>query len=115
MEKLRNRVNVTLCNDEIKAKKMIALPTFKHAEIINADFVMIHRLHTKIKQNKQIYTGFPFSKFRRRTCIVFTTISYDCDTLVSCYSILTTCKMIHVFKCYYVLCVCHYFIMYAAC
>jgi len=30
MENLRNRVNVTLCNDEIKAKKIIALPTFKH-------------------------------------------------------------------------------------
>ena len=41
MENLRNRVNVTLCNDEIKAKKMIALPTFKHAEIINEDLVML--------------------------------------------------------------------------
>ena len=28
MENLRNRVNVTLCNDEIKAKKIIASPTF---------------------------------------------------------------------------------------
>jgi len=27
VENLRNRVNGTLCNDEIKAKKMIALPT----------------------------------------------------------------------------------------
>ena len=44
MENLRNRVNVTLCNDKIKAKKIIALPTFKHAVIINKDLVMIHRL-----------------------------------------------------------------------
>jgi len=29
MENLRNRINVTLCNNEIKAKKMIALPTSK--------------------------------------------------------------------------------------
>jgi len=37
---------------------MIALPTFKHAEIINEDLVMIHHLPNKIKQNKPIYTGF---------------------------------------------------------
>ena len=57
MENLRNRVNVSLCNDEIKAKKIIASPTFKHAEIINENLIMIHRLPTKIKQNKPIYTG----------------------------------------------------------
>ena len=54
MENLRNRVNVSLCNDEIKAKKMIALPTFKHAEIINENLVMIHRLPTK-NQTKQTH------------------------------------------------------------
>jgi len=58
MENLRNRVNVCLCNDEIKAKKMIASPTFKHVEIINKDLVMIQRLPAQIIQNKPIYTGF---------------------------------------------------------
>ena len=41
MENLRNRVNVSLCNDEIKAKNIVASPTFKHAEIINENLVMI--------------------------------------------------------------------------
>ena len=58
MENLRNRVNVTLCNNEIKAKKLIASPTFKHFEIINENLVMIHRLRSKIKLNKPIYSGF---------------------------------------------------------
>ena len=58
MQNLRNRVNVCLCNDEVKAKKLISSPTFKHVEIINEDLVMIHRIHTKIEQNKPIYTGF---------------------------------------------------------
>ena len=58
MENLRNRVNVCLCNDEVKAKKLISSPTFKHVEIINEDLVMIHRVRAKIEQNKPIYTGF---------------------------------------------------------
>jgi len=58
MENLRNRVNITLCNDEIKVKKLIASPTFKHFEIINENLVMVHRLRAKIKMNKPIYTGF---------------------------------------------------------
>jgi len=39
----------------------------------------------------------------------------DCDTFVSCYSVLTARKTIGVFKCYYALYGYHYFIMYAAC
>ena len=58
MENLRNRLNVVLCNDAIKAKKMIALPTFKSAEIINPNLVMINRLRSRIYQNKPVYTGF---------------------------------------------------------
>jgi len=58
MENLRNRVNVNLVNDQTKAKKLIALPTFKHLEIINSELVMFHRLRAKIHQNKPIYTGF---------------------------------------------------------
>jgi len=58
MENLRNRVNIVLCNNEIKAKKLIALPTFKHAEIINDNLVMIHRQRTRVHANKPIYIGF---------------------------------------------------------
>ena len=58
MENLRNRINVSLCDNETKAKKMIASPTFKHTEIINENLVMIHRTPPKIKLNKPIYIGF---------------------------------------------------------
>jgi len=100
MENLRNRVNVTLCNDEIKAKKMIALPTFKHAEIINEDLVMLHRLPTKIKQNKPIYTGFSILEiskahmYRFHYDVVLAKYGLDCrllftDTDSFCYHIKT--------------------------
>jgi len=58
MENARNRVNVVLCDDANKAKKLIAQPTFQHVEIINPELVMIHRLRAKIHQTKPIYTGF---------------------------------------------------------
>ena len=100
MENLRNRVNVTLCNDEIKAKKMIASPTFKHAEIINENLVMIHRLRTKIKQNKPIYTGFSILElskahmYRFHYDVMLAKYGLDCrllftDTDSFCYHIKT--------------------------
>jgi len=58
MENVRNRVNVVLCDDANKAKKLIAQPTFQHVEIINPELVMIPRLRARIYQNKPIYTGF---------------------------------------------------------
>ena len=41
MENLQNCVNINRVNDQTKAKKMIASPTFKHLEIINPELVMI--------------------------------------------------------------------------
>jgi len=100
MENLRNRVNVTLCNDETKAKKIIALPTFKHAEIINENLVIIHRLPIKINQNKPIYTGFSILElskahmYRFHYDVVLAKCGLDCrllftDTDSFCYHIKT--------------------------
>ena len=58
MENLRNRICVNLVNDERKFKKLYAQPTVRHVEIINPHLVMVHRLRSKIHQNKPIYTGF---------------------------------------------------------
>jgi len=100
MENLRNRMNVNLVNDEIKAKKLIALPTFKHLEIINPDLVMIHRLKAKIHQNKPIYTGFSILEiskahmYRFHYDVMLDKYKLDCrllftDTDSLCYSIRT--------------------------
>jgi len=58
MENLRNRVNIVLCYDEIKAKKLIALLTYKHVDIINENLVIIHRQRTRVYANKPTYIGF---------------------------------------------------------
>ena len=100
MENLRNRVNICLCDDEIKAKKMIASPTFKHVEIIKDDLVMIHRLPTQIKQNKPSYTGFSIldiSKahmYRFHYDVIVAKYGQDCtllftDTDSFCYHVRT--------------------------
>ena len=100
LENIRNRVNITLCDDEIKAKKLIALPTFKHAEIINSNLVMIHRMKAKIYQNKPIYTGFSILElskahmYRFHYDIMLAKYGLNCrllftDTDSFCYSITT--------------------------
>jgi len=60
MENVRNHINinVVLCDDANKAKKMIAQPTFHHVEIINENLVMIQHLRVRIHENKPIYTGY---------------------------------------------------------
>jgi len=100
MENLRNRMNVNLVNDQIKAKKLIASPTFKHLEIINSDLVMIHRLKSKVHQNKPIYTGFSILEifkahiYRFHYDVILPKYGLDCrllftDTDSFCYSIRT--------------------------
>ena len=100
MENLRNRVNVNLVNDQTKAIKMIALPTFKHLEIINPELVMIHRLRAKIHQNKPIYTGFSILElskvhmYRFHYDVMLAKYGLNCrllftDTDSFCYSIHT--------------------------
>ena len=96
MENVRNCVNVDLCNDEVRAKKMIALPTFKHVEIVNENLVMIHRLQTKIHQNKPIYMGYVVlaHMYRFHYEVIVAKYGLDCkllftDTDSLCYHIKT--------------------------
>ena len=49
IEQVRNRVNVHLIADPDKAMKAIAITTFRHSEIVNADLVMVKGARTKVK------------------------------------------------------------------
>jgi hypothetical protein len=58
MENVRNRQNFHLVTYDLRAKKLIARPTFKSFDIINDDLVLIEMTRPRIKLNKPIYTGF---------------------------------------------------------
>jgi hypothetical protein len=58
MENVRNRQNFHLVTCDLRAKKLIARPTFKSFDIINDDLVLIEMTRPRIKLNKPIYTGF---------------------------------------------------------
>ena len=58
MENVRNRQNFHLVCSELRAKKLVAKPTFKYFDIINENLVLIEMSRPKITLNKPIYTGF---------------------------------------------------------
>ena len=57
MENIRNRVDIKLCSDGEKTEKLMAKPTFEHANIFAENLVAIHMRKTKIVFNKPIYIG----------------------------------------------------------
>ena len=57
MENIRNRVDIKLVTDKIKAEKLSAKPNFKHCNIFNEDLVAIHMKKTKLEFNKPVYLG----------------------------------------------------------
>jgi hypothetical protein len=58
MENVRNRRNFRLVCSKLKAKKLIAKPTFKYFDIINENLTLIEMSRPKITLNKPIFTGF---------------------------------------------------------
>jgi hypothetical protein len=58
MENVRNRRNFHLVCSKLKAKKLIAKPTFKYFDIINENLTLIEMSRPKITLNKPIFTGF---------------------------------------------------------
>ena len=46
MENIRNRVNIKLVTDKIKAEKLAAKPNFKHCNIFNENLIAIHMKKT---------------------------------------------------------------------
>ena len=57
MENIRNRVNIQLVNNEVKAKKLAAKPNYQHCTIFDENLVAIHMKKTKLVFNKPVYLG----------------------------------------------------------
>ena len=57
MENIRNRVDIKLVNDRVKAKKLTAKPNFKHLNIFCEELIAIHMKKTSLTMNKPIYLG----------------------------------------------------------
>ena len=54
MENIRNRVDIKLVTDKIKAEKLAAKPNFKHCNIFSEDLVSIQMKKTKFLTNQFI-------------------------------------------------------------
>ena len=57
MENIRNRVNIKLVTDKIKAEKLAAKPNFKHCNIFNENLIAIHTKKTFLTFDKPVYLG----------------------------------------------------------
>ena len=58
MECFRNRINLKLVTNSIRAKKLIARLTFQRFNIINKDLILIIMMKDKVLLNRPIYLGF---------------------------------------------------------
>ena len=58
MECLRNRINLKQVTNPIRAKKLIARPTFQRFDIINKDLTSITMMKDKVLINRPMYHGF---------------------------------------------------------
>ena len=57
MENIRNRVDIKLATDKIKAEKLAAKPNFKHCNSFSENLVSIHMKKTKLVFDKPVYLG----------------------------------------------------------
>ena len=58
MEQARNRQNTRLIADPVKLRKAVSKPSYRMAEIINPDLVMVRAARQKVFLNKPIGVGF---------------------------------------------------------
>ena len=58
IENLRKRRNIELCNQEIRAEKLTACPSFTNFKIFSEDLVAVERVKMTILMNRPIYVGF---------------------------------------------------------
>ena len=58
MEQVRNRQNIRLIADSAKLRKAVSKPSYRQAQIINPDLVMVRAAPQKITLNKPIAVGF---------------------------------------------------------
>ena len=57
MENIRNRVDIKLVTNKIKAEKLAAKPSFKHCNIFCKELIAIHMKKTSLTFNKPVYLG----------------------------------------------------------
>ena len=55
MEDIRNRVDIKLVTDKIKAEKLAAKPNFKHCNIFCEELIAVHMKRTELKFDKPVY------------------------------------------------------------
>ena len=58
MEQVRNRVNIRLIADPGKLLKAVSKPSYREAQIVNPELVMVRAARTKVLLNKPIAVGF---------------------------------------------------------
>jgi len=58
MEQVRNRQNIRLIADSAKLRKAVSKPSYRQAQLINPDLVMVRAAPQKIMLNKPIAVGF---------------------------------------------------------
>jgi len=58
VENVRNRVNIRLIADPAKLRKAVSKPSYRQAQIINPDLVMVRAARQKVFLNKPIAVGF---------------------------------------------------------
>ena len=58
IENARKKINVKLVNDKKKYQKIVNKPNFMSQEIIDKNFVAVHRSKKVLTLNKPIYVGF---------------------------------------------------------
>ncbi len=71
MEQVRNRVNIRLIADPNKLRKAVSKPSYRQAQIINSDLVMVRAAAQKILLNKPIAVGFCILELSKVTMYKF--------------------------------------------
>ena len=57
MENIRNRVDIQLVTDKVKARKLAAKPNFQHCTIFDECLIGVHMKKIKLTFNKPVYLG----------------------------------------------------------
>ena len=75
MEKLRNRIDVKLVNNEKYYLKCISRPSFMSHKIFDTKLVAIHKSKVALKLQKPVYTGMCILDLRKLLIYEFLTIT----------------------------------------
>jgi len=71
IEQVRNRQNIRLIADPAKLRKAVSKPSYRQAQIINPDLVMVRAARQKILLNKPIAVGFCILELSKLTMYKF--------------------------------------------